>query len=118
MSIFEQEPQQMDEKGKLGPLRDVCIVVAERTFIARFGQDTEPTIAQMIVRGEPVPHWYYRSKEWVDQPYFIPRELIQPYRGPAKSAYPWLYGEGTFRVDESETLLAIKNAQAALVENR
>ncbi len=98
MSI-ETEAQQLDDKGKLGPIQDICVVAAQRAYLKRRNQDTNPQIVQMVLCGEVIPHWYYRSDEWIDQPYFIPQNFVQPYRGPVVSAYPWLYGEKTYVVD-------------------
>lgn len=96
---FEIEPQQMNDEGKLGPLRDICVVAAQKVFLARYETDTNPTIVQMILRGELVDHWYYRSEEFIDQPYFLPAHFLQPYRGPANVANPGLYGPETYVVD-------------------
>lgn len=96
--FLEFEPQQMNEEGHLGPIVDGCIVAAERTFFRRKGQDTNPQIVQMILRGIPVDHFYYRSEELIDQPYYLPSEFVPPYRGPAEDADPFMYGEGTYTV--------------------
>lgn len=111
-----EQPQQIDAQGRLGPIKDgLCVPYAENVFIERFKKDTGQTIVQTILDGVSIPHWYYRSEQWLDQPYLIcTTSVIQPYRGPVNLAYPWLYGPGTFRVDEIETQLAIEKAQIAL----
>lgn len=95
----ENQPRQLDEQGSLGPIRDICVVAAQRTYLKRKNTDKVPEIVQMILRGELIPHWYYRSGEWIDQPYFFPLAFITPYRGPIESAIPLLYGIGTYIVD-------------------
>ena len=103
--LFEREPSQMDDDGKLGPIRDICVIAAQRTFIKRQKVDTNPTIVQMIHQHRLVPHWYYRSEQFIDQPYFIPGQFLQPYRGPAFLANPGLYGPGTYIIDKELTKL-------------
>jgi hypothetical protein len=104
------EAQQLDRSGNLGPLIETCITHARKTFLTRFSQDTDPTIVQMILYGTEISHWYYRSKEWIDQPYFIPQQILPPYCGPADIADPNLYGEGTFIVDDMSTRFIRKEA--------
>lgn len=99
---------QMDAEGQMGQVQDVCIAAAEKTFRERWGKDTHPQIVQMIVFGEPIAHWYYRSDEWIDQPYAILSMFVQPYRGEPLHAYPWLYGEGTYQVYEVLTATMIR----------
>lgn len=96
---------QLNSEGRLVPWNEICVVAAERIFRERWELDTEQIIAQMIFKGKPIDHWYYRSKEWVEQPYFIPSKVIQPYRGPVEYAHVWLYGEGTYLVNEKVTNL-------------
>ncbi len=94
---------QLREDGSLGPMREACILRAERTFKLRWKTDTNPVIAQMILRGEQIPHWYYRSDQWIDQPYFAISNGMQPYVGPADKAPKFMYGAGTFVIDEEST---------------
>ena len=93
-------------RGEFVPFQEICLSHAENTFRVRLAiGDTNPQIVQMKLRGQLIPHWYYRSKQWVDQPYFIPLIFLQPYVGPAGQANPGQYGEGTFEVDEEITNL-------------
>lgn len=95
---------QMQENKSIGPIIEACVERAERTFLSRGGQDTNPTIVQMILRGKnPIDHWYYRSNEWVDQPYLAMGIALQPYVGPSDKAPRILYGEGTFMKDDEMT---------------
>jgi len=55
--------------GKFQPVRDVCTKHAEDVFNSRRGIDTNPMIVQMIHHDKPVNHHYYRSDQWIDQPY-------------------------------------------------
>ncbi len=89
--------------GEFVPAQEVCLVHAEGTFQRRCKEDTNPRVVQMILRGEKIPHFYYRSEEWVDQPYYDPRAFITPYVGPAKLATPGLYDSGTYVVDREMT---------------
>jgi len=92
---------QLDPEGNLGPLHDICVVIAQRNYLARKTIDTNPVLVQMILRGEElIDHWYYRSEEYIDQPFYHPSLFLQPYRGPAYLAIPILYGPGTYLVDQ------------------
>lgn len=91
--------------GELKAPDELCLGVARRTFAERSETDTNPVIVQMVLQGRPIPHWYYRSDEWVDQPYYKPSEFVQPYVGPVNEAMAFLYGEGTYVVDEEMTSL-------------
>lgn len=102
---FENEPRQLDDEGNLGPVQDICIAAAQRVFLERHEKDTNPAIVQMILRGELVDHWYYRSDEHIDQPYFLKAYFLQPYRGPTTLAHPTIYGPGTYIIDELLTNL-------------
>ena len=95
---------QLDDRGKLGPVTEACIVRAERTYLARAVNDTNPSIVQMKLRGrELLDHWYYRSDQWVDQPYLATSIFLQPYVGSASRAMRTLYGDGTYLIDEEAT---------------
>ncbi len=73
----------------------------------RWKTDTNPCIVQMILYRELVPHWYYRSDQWVAQPYFIPQYFLQPYVGPSENAPANMYGKGTYVIDKDATNFAI-----------
>ena len=62
--------------------------------------DPNPQIVKMILHGASVPFLYYRSDQWIDQPYYAPNIFLQPFIGPANEALPNLYGEGTYAVQE------------------
>jgi hypothetical protein len=98
---LEHGPKQLNKNNRLGPIRDICVVAAQRAYLERKEADTNPQIVQMVLRGKVlINHWYYRSDQWVEQPYFIPFFVLQPYRGPANYASPILYGQDTYIVDE------------------
>src|ERR1035437_9921666 len=82
---------QLRENGTLGPIEESCISRAERTFRLRSKTDTNPVIVQMTRGGNPIDHWYYRSDEWIDQPFFALGKF-QPYVGPANRAQRFMYG--------------------------
>ena len=67
--------------GKLCEITESCVKHAVQTFNARRSQDTDQMIVQMIVRGNKVPHWYYRSNEWVEQPYALREQFVDPFIG-------------------------------------
>lgn len=93
--------------GKLVPFREICLVHAEETFKARVNLgDTDPMIVQMIHLGELIPHWYYRSVQWIDQPYFFPFSFLQPYVGPTNLAISSLYGPDTYIISHEDTIRA------------
>ena len=85
--------------GDLEPLEESCVYRAEETFRARSKKDTNPAIVQMILNGKPINHWYYRSDQWIDQP-FLALGKFQPYVGPANRAQRFMYGEGKYVVDQ------------------
>ena len=95
---------QIDLQGRMGPILEACILRAERTFLNRAPADTNPAIVRMVLRGVLIDHWYYRSCEWIEQPYFAAGILLQPYVGSAKLARPKsLYGAGTYITDIEAT---------------
>jgi len=95
---------QIDESGNLGSISESCIERAEKTYLTRSAMDTNSLIVQMKLRGEKLlDHWYYRSDQWVDQPYFAASILLQPYVGPASRAMKVLYGDGTYVIDKQAT---------------
>jgi hypothetical protein len=99
MKVF----QYIDGKRKLP--EELCLTHAARVFRERRNADTGPKIVQMVLRNMIQDHWYYRSNEWVDQPYFSLDIGLQPYVGPANLAPPHIYGKGTFNIDEELTML-------------
>ncbi|PIN79524.1 hypothetical protein COV16_03755 [Candidatus Woesearchaeota archaeon CG10_big_fil_rev_8_21_14_0_10_34_8] len=81
-----------------------CINHAYRTYAKRADQDTNPVIARMLVDGKPVDHWYYRSDEWIDQPYELSMIGFPAYVGPADNRkIKFIYGEGNFIVETKYT---------------
>lgn len=97
----EYGPRQLNNEGKLDFVQESCVRAAQRTYIQRKGKDTNPQIVQMRVRGVLIEHWYYRSDDWIDQPFAAPLQHLQPYRGEAQYAFPGIYGEGTYEVDQN-----------------
>jgi len=91
-----------------------CINHAYRTYAKRADQDTNPVIARMLVDGKPVDHWYYRSDEWIDQPYDLTMVFGFPaYVGPADNRQiQYIYNKRTFVVETEHTkdiALAVEN---------
>ena len=68
--------------SKLCEITESCIKHAVLTFDARRSHDTNQMIVQMIVRGNKIQHWYYRSNEWVEQPYALREQFVDPFIGP------------------------------------
>ena len=68
--------------GKLCEIVESCAKHAVQTFNARRDLDTNQMIVQMVVRGNKIPHWYYRSNEWVEQPYSLREQFVDPFIGP------------------------------------
>ena len=89
--------------GRFVQCIDICVQHAKKTYLQRRGKDTHPMIVQMIHLGKPIPHWYYRSDQWIDQPYYKPSEFLQPYVGPIEFANPGSYGKGTYVPDKEIT---------------
>jgi hypothetical protein len=79
--------------GSLDIVTEPCIAHAEKVFRRRAGLDTNPQIVQMVGLTGPINHWYYKSEEWIDQPFPILAHLIQPYVGPAGDCINPLYRE-------------------------
>lgn len=84
----------------------------KKIYNERNALDTHPVIVQMRHLGRLIDHWYYRSDQWVDQPYFKPSEFLQPYVGPVELANPGLYGKGTYIVDKELTDLIVGGHQS------
>jgi len=91
--------------GKLQGVIENCVTHACNTYKERKDKDTNPMVVEMVLQGKPIDHFYYRSDQWVDQPYYNPSGLMQPYVGPADQAPPLLYGKGTYLIDEATTNL-------------
>lgn len=87
--------------GRLVPVVEVCIEHALKTFMERRLQDAKPVIVRMVLRGHEIKHWYYKSEQWIDQPYSIHAMGLQPYVGPASGAPAEFYGPGTFFVEDN-----------------
>jgi hypothetical protein len=104
--MFPDSGQIID--GKIGPVKEICVDHALATFLERRERDTNPKIVKMLVNGKPISHWYYRSEEWIDQPYYMGRFLVQPYVGPANGLGALvLYQEDMFVEDESMMEIAV-----------
>lgn len=94
--------------GRIDPgFRESCIEVAEGVFAKRAGKDSNPMIARVVRGGERIGHWYYRSDEWIYQPFFA-MSLVMPYEGPARLAKIAQYGEGRYERDEEATEYAMR----------
>lgn len=102
--------------GELKTIEESCVTHAVKTFSSRKEQDTNQQIVQMILCGEPIPHWYYRSDQWIDQPYFI-SPLVQPYVGPTDGMVPPAYWEGRYNVEENFTEVLSQGADEFIVKS-
>jgi len=98
---------QLSKEGTLFPFKDSCIKVATETFLAR-STDQNRRIVQMILYGNLIPHWYYRSDQWIYQPFLNISKGIIHYVGDPKNADSNLYGEGTYQLDEYNTSYLLK----------
>ncbi len=87
---------------------------AAATMKKRWGQYTDPSIAEITIPGKPTPLYYYRSNEWISQPFDIPSLGITSYSGPIDSAPPEMYGPGTFTINYSITQFHRKMTSGAL----
>jgi hypothetical protein len=94
--------------GKLVDAENNCLYVALQTYKQRCKIDKNPLIVQMIIDDfKIVPHWYYRSDNWIEQHFLIPGDNIKPYIGPVKSAEARLY----------ESFLTYKNIMTKLPDS-
>ena len=97
--------QQLVNGELIEPPPEGCIACAERVFKQRQKDgDTNPQIVQMKSGGYSISHWYYRSDQWIEQPYLKISAFIQPYVGPSNQAQKSLYGEGSFVIDKEMTI--------------
>jgi len=87
------------QNGELGKVVELCLPHAMKTFEERKSRDTNPRIVQMKAQGEPITPWYYRSDQWIDQPFMLFPLFIKPYIGKTLQAPPNLYGEGNYLED-------------------
>ena len=106
-------PTQQIVNGELVcPPSEICLTAAGRVFRERqIEDDTNPKIVQMILNGKLIEHWYYRSDQWIEQPYLKMSEFLQPYIGPVDGAMPFLYGNGTYVIDEDATEIFSKRSK-------
>ncbi len=88
--------------GELRDIKTSCISQAYRTFAERSATDANPRIVQMQINGALVDHWYYRSDNWIDQPFSHSSGLVA-YVGEAEGDVPEELGEGTYLVDKEST---------------
>ena len=96
--------QQIVDGELVSPPTEASLVAAGRVFQERQKKgDTNPQIVQMKLRGKLIDLWYYRSDQWIEQPYFGKDIFLQPYIGPAEEAMSFLYGDGTYVVDKEMT---------------
>lgn len=91
--------------GHLQEIMGTCIDEAVKTFKERWGRDTNPRIVQMIHQGQRIDHWYYRSNEWISQPYAWPKIFMQPYVGSANELGAVRYGEKSYFYGEDEEII-------------
>jgi len=99
------------------PPQEICLVHALKTFAARNRIDTQAQIVQMIVRNIARTHWYYKSAEWIEQPYLIKDLLVAPFTGPVQECHLYmLYGQGTYRPSEAATRLAQSQDSEVIIE--
>lgn len=94
--------------GELGPVKEICLDHAEKTYNKRKKIDTNPVIVQMIYCGKLIDHWYYRSDQWIDQPYFKESIFLQPYVGPVSETNQGIYKNGKYFIDKELTEIVAK----------
>ncbi|MGV8162723.1 MAG: hypothetical protein ACP5N2_05335 [Candidatus Nanoarchaeia archaeon] len=66
-----------------------CLYVALQAYKSRHLKDTNPLIVKMILTTDifkEIDHWYYRSDQWIEQPFLIPKDNIPYHIGPIDSA--------------------------------
>lgn len=80
----------------------ICVEVAQNIAAERLDDDNRQ-IVQMMYRGEPISHWYFRSKTFIYQPNDFGHLAIPHYIGPTDQAPPQYYSPGTYIVDEELT---------------
>ncbi len=107
---------QLTSEGLMG-IKELCIHHALLTYRKRKDTDTEPHIVNMTINGQPIDHWYYRSRQWIDQPYLLGPLGVEPYVGQVDQA-PLSYREQNYETERlfdihDETLLAILIDQAS-----
>lgn len=103
MSI-ENRPRLLVD-GDLRELLGGCVSEAQKTFRERWGTDTNPRIVQMVLQGKPIDHWYYRSDQWISQPFVAPDIFMQSYVGPTDTLEAIKYGERSYLYGDEEKLL-------------
>ena len=73
-----------------------CVFVALKSYKERHEKDKSPLIAQMGIKVPEgvkfIPHYYYRSDNWIEQRFLLPGDNLNAYVGPAKEADPIFYG--------------------------
>jgi hypothetical protein len=73
--------------GKLVPVENNCLYIALQTYKQRHETDKNPVIVQMVIDDFVIiPHWYYRSDDWIEQQFLYPWDSIFPYVGPVSLA--------------------------------
>lgn len=75
MSMFQMV------EGKFEEIEESCVKHAYITFQRRT-QDKNRKIVQMVSRGTAMSHYYFRSDQWIEQPYAFPDQHIDAYCGP------------------------------------
>jgi len=87
--------------GRLQPIEKLCFMHGVKTGNSR-KEDTNRQIVEMLVNGRFFGHYYYRSDQWIDQPYRIRFGIlsIEPYVGPPENAPAESFGNGTYKVDD------------------
>jgi hypothetical protein len=112
MSHEFEPPEILNEEGHLEPWKgEACITTAMRIYSKRKDIDTNSRIVRMVIDGKLVDHWYFRSDQWIEQPFYSPKKCLLPYRGAAADADPSLYGEGTYQTDEKMNQVIGKYSQ-------
>ncbi len=102
--MFNEQRPRLIVDGHLEEILGTCSDEAEKTFRNRWGQDTNPRIVQMVHQGQPIDHWYYRSDQWISQPYAWPAIFLQPYVGSTTEIGAIKYGERSYIYGDNEKL--------------
>lgn len=91
-----------------------CVDRAIEAYSERIEIDTNQAIVQMIdpFSDELIDHWYYRSDQFIFQPYNLPFLNINSYIGSPNKAPLETYGNGTFMLDLEITNEAKNSAES------
>lgn len=78
-----------------------CVYVAKQAYFRRARLDTSAQIVEVLSSGHPQNHWYYRSDQWIEQPFLLLSIFMQPYVGRFEDCLflSTIYSSDRYRVD-------------------